>query len=300
MRTRWFTLKRVVPLISAAALLGVLAAPADSLVSAAPPPPNVASIPAAVQPLIAKIAAQSVNSERYSTLTHAVGSVTRKLRNGKRHKVTEKISKQSVGEASLAPLAGKIFAKGASGALSTIGIGSTLYTYAPKLSGKDGGRPWLKLDGLSAASLFPYHGQDAPAIEVSAGGTGTYAELIDLLATANGAVQIAGAVMVDGQQTTELTASVEPLALIQGASAKEAAALPAKLEVFVTESGLPLRVIRSQSLGPIAITQSTDILAIEVPVKVKAPPARKTLGGARLKKLLNSPAAGNSGTGLKI
>jgi hypothetical protein len=289
--------------ILAAALLGAVAGPADSATTPVPAP-TVASIPAAVQPLVAKIEQLPVNSERYSETTHAAATVTVKLRNGKHRKRSTHISKEAFGEASLAPLAGKIFKKGDSGQLSAIGIGSTLYAYSASIARKDGGRPWVRFDGASAGALFPFHGGAVPRFEVSAGGTGSYAELIDLLATAAGNVSVVGPASVDGQQTTELAAVVKPLALVKGVSQKETEALSVELKVFVTESGLPVRVIRSQHFGPIALSDTTDVLAVDTPVSVKAPPASRTISAAKAMKLLPEKSKGagkeEGGTGFKL
>jgi hypothetical protein len=265
------------PLLTAA-LFGAIAVPAVAKTSVTP---TVASIPAAVQPLIAKIEALPVTSERYTVRTHASGTQTIKLPDGRRRRVSRSSSTSVTGEASLAPLAAKLYKKGSSGQLSSVAIGSKVYVYSP--SRKHKGRPWLLLAGVSAATLFPFHGQDNPAIETNAGGTGTYAELVDLLATANGAVTVAGSAVVDGQQTTELKATVRPFALIQGASSKESGELTEQLEAFVTETGLPVRVVRSERIDGISLSETTDVLAVNVPVTVKPPPADKTIGEARLK-----------------
>jgi hypothetical protein len=288
----------------AAALFGAIAVPADSATTAPPvPAPTVASIPAAVQPLVAKVEQQTVNSERYSQTLHAGGTFTVK-RHGKRRKVTRHISKVAFGEASLAPLVAKIFKTGSSGQLSAIDIGSTLYSYTPSIGRKDGGRPWVRLNGLSAAGLFPYHGGLSKRLEVSAGGAGSYAELIDLLATASGNVSLVGPAFVDGQQTTELAAAVKPLALLKGASQKDIQELTEELTVFITESGLPLRVTKSAHLGPIAVSETTDVLAVNVPVVVKAPSRKKTIGEAKFFKLLKGKGRSGGkeagGTGFKI
>jgi hypothetical protein len=276
---------RVAPLLSAslltAALFGTIAVPAVAKTSVTP---TVASIPAAVQPLIAKIEALPVTSERYTVRTRASGTKTVKLPDGRRRRVSRSLSTSVTGEASLAPLAAKLYKKGSSGQLSSVAIGSKVYVYSP--SRKHKGRPWLLLAGVSAATLFPFHGQDNPAIEMNAGGTGTYAELVDLLATANGAVTVVGSAVVDGQQTTELKATVRPLALIQGTTSKQGGELTEQLEAFVTETGLPVRVIRSERLSGISVSETTDILAVNVPVVVKAPPASKTIGGAKALKRL--------------
>jgi hypothetical protein len=276
-------------LLLLAGLSAVFVAPAESAKSSPPAPvPTVASIPAAVQPFVAKIEQVPVTSERYSETTQAGGTITTKSRNGRRHIVTTHISKLSFGEASLASRRGKVFRHGSSGPLKTIAIGSTLYTYTPSLARKDGGRPWVRLDGSGVASLFPFHGHGLPRLEVHAGGTGAYAELIDLLATADGNVAVVGPATVDGRPTTELTAAVKPLALIKGASLKDTEELPVVLKVFVDESGLPVRVTRSEQLGTIALTDTVDVLAVNIPVVVKPPPARKTIGLKKFVKLLGS------------
>ena len=293
------------PLI-AAALLGAFAAPADSASSSPPAPaPSVASIPAGVQPLVAKIEALPVNSERYTESTEVGGTITVKV-HGKRRTVKRHIAKEALGEASLSPLVGKLYKHGDSGQLGSIGIGTTLYTYSPSIAHEDGGRPWVRLKGVSAAGLFPFHGGGAARVEVKAGGTGSYAELIDLLATADGNVSIVGPATVDAQPTTELAAAVKPLALIKGTSQKDVQELPEELKLYVTEAGLPLRVVRTATLGPIAISDTTDVIAENQPVSVKAPPARKTIGEAKFLKLLRGKNKGagkeeaGSGTGFKI
>lgn len=292
-------------LLAACALGGAVASAAIAATSPPPAsPPTVASIPATVQPLIAKIEASPVNSERYSETTQAGGTVTVKSKNGRRHRVARHFSREIFGEASLAPLVGKTFRKGASGPLKSIGIGSTIYMYSPSLTHKDGGRPWVRLQHVSAAGLFPFHGGGSSRIEVKAGGTGSYAELIDLLATANGNVSVVGPATVDGQQTTELTAAVTPLALIKGVPLKDIEEFPETLEVFVTDSGLPVRVTSIAQLGPITITDTTDVTAVNEPVTAKAPPKSKTIGEAKFFKLLKTKSRrirkAPAGTGIEI
>jgi hypothetical protein len=289
-----------------AGLSAVFAAPAESAKTNSSPPapvPTVASIPAAVQPFVAQIEQVPVSSERYSEAMQAGGTITTKSRNGGRHTVTRHISKLSFGEASLASHRGKVFRHGSSGPPRTIAIGSTLYIYTPSVAHKDGGRPWVRLNGSGVASLFPFHGHTVPQLEVDAGGTGAYAELIDLLATAGGNVAVVGPATVDGQPTTELTAAVKPLALVKGASVRDTEELPAVLKVFVGESGLPVRVTRSEQFGTIAVTETIDVLAVNVPVVAKAPPARKTIGLKKFVKLLSGKKGGpdrEGGTGFKL
>jgi len=287
-------------------LSAVPVAPAESAKTKSSPPapvPSVASIPVAVQPFVAKIEQVAVSSERYSQATQAGGTITTKSRNGKRHTVTKHLSRISFGEASLASRRGKVFRHGSSGPPKTVAIGSTLYTYAPSLTRKDGGRPWVRLNGAGVASLFPFHGDKVPQLEVDAGGTGAYAQLINLLATAGGNVAVVGPATVDGRPTTELTAAIKPLALIPGASLKDTEELPAALKVFVDESGLPVRVTRTEQFGKIAVTETVDVLAVNVPVSVKAPPARKTIGVKKFVKLLSGKKGAHGregGTGFKL
>ena len=63
---------------------------------------------------------------------------------------------------------------------------------------------------------------------------------------------------------------------------------PTKLEVFITESGLPVRVVGSLTTSDLTSAQTTEILAVNVPVDIKRPPARKTIGQAQLNRLERS------------
>jgi hypothetical protein len=58
-----------------------------------------------------------------------------------------------------------------------------------------------------------------------------------------------------------------------------------ELELFIASSGLPVRTIsvlggRSEDIGV-----EEDILALEIPVHVHAPPARETIAEAQLSRL---------------
>jgi hypothetical protein len=88
-----------------------------------------------------------------------------------------------------------------------------------------------------------------------------------LIEDVNGAlsVQEVGPIMVDGQQVTEFTASLTMVTLLPGK----------RLERFIKAFS---------SLGEI-LSPDKDILALEVPVDVHAPPARETISEAQLRKL---------------
>ena len=129
------------------------------------------------------------------------------------------------------------------------------------------------------AVFFPFHGGDP--LEKSGGGAGIYAGLVNLLSTAVGSVSIGGTTLVRGQQTSEFTAMVEPLKLIEGLTAAEVETIERQpisdeLELFVTEAGLPIKVVSSVRSGSENVSETTEILAVDVPVAIKPPPARET------------------------
>jgi hypothetical protein len=143
-----------------------LAAPASasSPAPAAGPPPELVALEAKMEQL-------PVNSERYSQVAH----LTATRHTGRHHKHLERasVTETQVGEVSLSPLEGRTFKNGDPRKPIAIAIGSTLYTYSAKIARKDRGRPWIQLNGVSAATLFPYHGDSSE--EINAGGAGSYA-----------------------------------------------------------------------------------------------------------------------------
>jgi hypothetical protein len=275
-------------------LAGVSAGAAGSatpLASQSPLP--AASVAPELRSLEQKTEQLDINSERYSQTIHGTAPITSGARRGRRGTRTTQHSKRvSVtitenGEASLSPDEGELAEPRRTRTPLVVAIGSSIYDYTPSVAARDGGRPWVRSDlaaGSSGGGLFPFHAQPG---EVDAGGTGPYAGLINLLATAVGGVADAGPATVDGQQTTEFTATVQPARLIGGRSAKQLGALereppPERLDVFLAESGLPVRVITAMGSGAGAITDTTDILAVNVPVSVMRPPASRTISAAAL------------------
>jgi hypothetical protein len=99
-----------------------------------------------------------------------------------------------------------------------------------------------------------------------------------------------------GQRTTEFTAVVQPASSVKGLSEKELASIKnqhyyEKFDVFLAESGLPVRVIASRGTGSNTISRTIDILAVNVPVKIKPPPRRETISEAEFMKLLGGDSA---------
>jgi len=151
------------------------------------------------------------------------------------------------------------------------------------------------------------------------GGTsGLFSKLIEELGEAQ-SIQEVGPATVDAQQVTEFTASIFLAKLLSPKqlegitksnsslgellspigspmqreeakqhneeAAKKLSETTVVLELFIAPSGLPVRTIsvlggRSEGIGV-----EEDILALEIPVVVHAPPARETIGEAQLSRL---------------
>jgi hypothetical protein len=78
--------------------------------------------------------------------------------------------------------------------------------------------------------------------------------------------------------------------------------LSQRLTVFLTESGLPLRVGSYMHVGPVALAETTDILALKalnIPVNVTPPPASQTIDEAEFLKLLRGKHT-RGGTGFSL
>jgi hypothetical protein len=293
MRRRVTLLLALAPLI-AGSIVGVAESAKPVRASALAP---TASAPPELTALEQKMKQLQVNSERFSQTLFASGTRHVGKHRGRIRRVS--VTQTEGGEVSLVPLEGKVFKNGDQAKPTTIAIGSTLYSYSTTIAAKDRGRPWIQLTGLSAAILFPFHGDSSE--EVNAGGTGSYAGLINLLNTATGKVDLVGPSQVDGQQTTEFAAVVDPLALIKGVSKKEREKHPLseRLTVFLTEGGLPLRVGRYMHVGPVAVAETTDILALNIPVNVTPPPPSQTIDEAEFLKLLRGKRT-RGGTGFSL
>jgi hypothetical protein len=183
-------------------------------------------------------------------------------------------------------------------------IGKTTYTYTPSVASFDGGRPWVRSQhkpppkpGSKAAQVAAVLAALAPALAgPSAGLAEPFAKLIEYL---GGAVSVSegSSVTVDAQQTTEFTASLSIVKLLAGKLSrkqlakieKESRKKPSEgiveLEVFIAPDGLPVRTIGASAERTEGLGIQDDILALEVPFAIQAPPASKTIGEARLHEL---------------
>ncbi len=238
------------------------------------------TVPATLRALEAKMRALQVNSERFSQVSRGYIAVANEV-NGKvvgpvKH-VTSDLRQAT--ETSLEPRMSETFV-GARHAAALIVIGSTVYARTGR-----GRRRWTRRrDPELARSLasYPFHGDPA---EVSFGGTGSYAALLNLLATATSPIDAGAPVTIEGRRTQEFSATVDPLLLVRGLTEEDLRnlrrhPLVEHLEIFLTDAGLPIEVVQRLRSTFIHTTTATVILAINTPVDVKAPPARETAGPA--------------------
>ena len=222
-----------------------------------------------------------------------------------------------IGEVALSPDRGDTFEPGSPAIPRELVAGLTRYSYSSALGGCDGGRPWvLKGPRSGAIQVVGGHAQiessrhparparaalpfQAFPGERSRGGSGPYAGLINLLETATAPVRSVGVVTVDRQRATEFTARVDPAALLTGVSEHDLPALqsdnedtlilqlhlytlPTQLHLFLTASGLPIRVITSARFSRTYLSsEQVDVLSVNSPVSIAAPTADQVIGWLR-------------------
>jgi len=172
-------------------------------------------------------------------------------------------------------------------------IGTTLYIEAPAISRFDGGRPWVSDPGQNLASSTGagaglLAGAPANASEQS------FAKLTELLGLTDGITE-SPAQTVDGQATSVFKASIDLARISSLSSPGKRTVLRhlqpvADLQVYLAEDGLPVRIVLALKLKPEhgrvyeLVTQS-DLLAIDIPVSVQAPPASQTISLHRLEQI---------------
>jgi hypothetical protein len=69
------------------------------------------------------------------------------------------------------------------------------------------------------------------------------------------------------------------------------------MEVALTERGLPVRILISAHESGFTYTASLDILAVNFPLVIEAPPAAQTISVAQLKELGKRVNKGNKRKG---
>ncbi|HEX4437823.1 MAG TPA: hypothetical protein VH061_13615 [Solirubrobacteraceae bacterium] len=235
-------------------------------------------LPLQLQALEQKMQGLQINSERLSEITRGRITVVDET-NGRPSGPVKHVSLNSdtIGEASVIPAEGAIFKLHPRRAV-LIAIGSSVFARDRSLKR----RPWVRSPshGESPAGLIlPFQG--GGSAELSLGGTGSYAGLFNLLGTATQPVVADGTVMVGDQATSEFTATVEPRELIKGLTTEDVANFEKqppieKLHLFLTESGLPVRVVSRISLRHFNESETIEILSINQPVSIKPPSGRVT------------------------
>jgi hypothetical protein len=270
-----------------------------------PTPRHNSELPLALQALVAKMRVLHVTSERYRQISSTQVQLPRR---------TERFHDTLLGEVALSPDRGETFQPGRATIPRELVIGSARYVYSPPLGSCDGGRPWVR-EGSPNGGVLVVAGHEqvepssptAPPARASLpfqafpgertyGGSGPFAGLINLLETAAEPVRSVGVATVDGQRTTEFTARVDPASLLVDVSERELPALqthnedtlivqlhlrtlPTQLHLFLTASGLPVRVTTSARIARTYLTgEQIDGLSVNSPVSIAAPPANQVIG----------------------
>jgi hypothetical protein len=264
--------------------------------------PGLASAhPPQLESLIAKMRTLHVHSERYTQLTRVV------VGTGKH---SQQYQDASLGEVDISAGRGEIFGGPGARVPVALVVGSVGYSYSPMLGRCDGGRPWVRRSGRHQGAFvdgreirsgptpvpprasFPFQPTRG---ERSRGGSGPYAGLINLLATASRPARVVGAATVDGQRTTEFATTVDPSVLLRGVSEHDLPALAhsneavlilqtrprtaaTHLRLFLSAAGLPVRVVTTATFArSYEDTEQTDVLGINVPVQARQPPTRSII-----------------------
>jgi hypothetical protein len=165
-------------------------------------------------------------------------------------------------------------------------IGTTLYTREPHVAGEDGGRPWVSSEDKKLSEAA-----GAAPVDIGGdGGTGeTFKGLIEAMNSGRSFIEV-GPTIVEGQPVMEFTSLVEASKL-PGMSSEAHKAVEklhlATLEfgLFIAPDGLPVRIAITAPRGHTNFNITVDILALNFPLSVQAPPARETISRARLRKL---------------
>jgi len=295
MRQRWHVLAlfgSVAVALAAVALTPVAAdaAPAPPAVVSQPVQPS-AQLPADLVALEQKMKALRFNTER---LTLQVEIQTKGGLLGPESPGLVFLAAGS-GDVSVAPDAGS-FRLSLFGTTNEIRqVGGESYVYEPTVAKIDGGRSWVRSRATSPSSVLAVG--PAGLGETIGGSGGSFSSLVALLSSAAG-VQETGPAIVDDQPVTEFTASVDPrrvagwsklLVREGGALTKEpnptGGAPTSRLELFLSPSGLPVRIRFALQAGQASVILTSDTLALEVPVTVTVPPPNEVIDQARLKVL---------------
>ncbi len=278
-------------LMTAFAIIAVVALAAASVFSTASALSPTASQSPQWQTLERKMSQLQFNSERFSLVSRGfvLGSPNHVDSGEPGHLIRTRYDIAELGEASVSPAEGEVFL-GSKRRPARIAIGATLYEHEVLGRGSHRHGRWVRSRSSRespAARILPFIGGGSS--EVDAGGRGSFAGLINLMTTAEGPVSVVGPALVDGQPTTELTATVEPRFLIKHLTVEDVARFKneppiEQLDIFVTDAGLPIRVVAKTRTARLSDTTTIEILAVNAAVVVKPPPAGETIARATLRQ----------------
>jgi hypothetical protein len=256
--------------------------------SAATPPAQ----PPELQALEQHMSELTVTSERVSGKETISGKLPHKLATPK--SVTGEFS----GEQSVSPEFANVTVNVAGHSETILQLGQTLYTHDPSIASHDGGRPWVAeslsaKDGLFGSS--PSLGGGGSRGGGSAAPSPTPFKSDAELFKAGSEVRALGASTVDGQATVGFAGTLTASHLAETVFSKKQLAklkhehlkLAGSFEAFIApSSGVPVRTSIVLSIGKLRFGTSSDVLAIDFPVTVPAPPpAAETISAAEFEKI---------------
>jgi hypothetical protein len=271
-------------LLVLASLLAAFLALAASAAAAAP-----LAQPAELQALEQHMSELTVTSERVAGKETISGKLPHT------HGSAKSVSTEFSGEQSLSPEFANVTVKIAGRSLTILQLGQTLYTHDPSIAAHDGGRPWV------AESLSAKNGLFGSSPSLGGGGSRgsgapsrtPFKSDAELLKEGS-SIRALGASTVDGQATVGFAGTLTAQRLAESVLSKKQLAklkrehlkLKGSFETFIAANGEPVRTIVLLSIGKLRFSVSSDVLAIDFPVSVPAPPpAAETIGAAELEKI---------------
>jgi hypothetical protein len=271
-------------LLGTASLAAGLVAFAASASAATPP-----AQPAELQALEQHMSELTVTSERVSGKETISGRLPHKLA------APKSLSTEFSGEQSLSPEFANVTVKIAGRSLTILQLGQTLYTHDPSIAAHDDGRPWV------AESLSAKNGLFGSSPSLGSGGSqGSSApsptpfKSDAALFKEGSSIRALGASTVDGQATVGFAGTLTAQHLAEGLFTRKELAklkrehlkLKGSFETFIAANGVPVHTNILLSIGKLRFSTGADMLAIDFPVTVPAPPpAAETITAAELEKL---------------
>lgn len=270
------------------------AAPA---VAASAPAPVAAVLPAELVPLEQKMTELTVTSERFTLKTatyglHLPGGLAQLL------DLDESVTGETTTSPDAAELSGGLFGPTATERV----VGGVLYVDVPGLGSRDAGRPWIKFSSVGLKELLGSHA----GLPAAGNGADGYGELVKEINGAS-AVTESGPAIIEGQAVTGFSATLRPSELTKASATEKKLSKSelklerklkikppketGKLEVFIAADGVPVRTIVTIDVDKFVTTATVDVLAINFPLVVEAPPPGETVTLAELKRLEQDAAA---------